>query len=123
MSENSKNTHLFYRLYSTPGQLAQSGFVCLNRVDETDTSFDISGSNGVITDSNGDTLAKIDLSEIHAAGITEYMTETKIIGPQSAYLVMGNVTGETYAAQFFPVPQFIQAQDGYQSFINLKFCI
>ena len=123
MSVNSKNTNLFYRLYSKPGSLAQSGFVCNSATDETATSFDISGSNGVITDSNGNTLAKIDLSQIHAAGITEYSTETKIIGPQSAYLVMGNVTGETFAAQFFPIPKFIQAQDGYQSFVNLKFSI
>jgi hypothetical protein len=92
-------------------------------VDETDTSFDITDSKGVITDSNGTELSFIDMSQLHAGGITEYYTVTKIIGPKSVYLLQGNVTGETYAAQFFPVPKFIQQQDGYQNFVNLKFCI
>ena len=120
---NSKNTNLFYRLYSTSQKLAQSGFVCTSRVDETETSFDITNSKGVITDSNGTEVSYIDLSQLHASGVTEYYTATKIIGPKSVYLLHGNVTGETYAAQFFPVQKFIQAQDGYQNFINLKFCI
>ena len=84
---NSKNTNLFYRLYSTPSKIANSGFVCTNLLDETQTSFDITGSQGVITDSNGDTISSIDLSKNHASGLTEYYTETKIIGPQSAYLL------------------------------------
>lgn len=120
---NSKNTNLFYRLYSTSQKLAQSGFVCTSRVDETETSFDITNSKGVITDSNGTEVSYIDLSQLHASGVTEYYTVTKIIGPKSVYLLQGNVTGETYAAQFFPIPKFIQAQEGYQNFINLKFCI
>lgn len=61
--------------------------MCSSAVDEKDTSFDITGSDGVITDSNGDAVASIPLSDIHADGITEYYTETKIIGPQSAYLL------------------------------------
>ena len=120
---NSKNTNLFYRLYSTPSKIVNSGFVCTNRLDETQTSFDVTGSAGVITDSNGETISSIDLSKIHASGLTEYYTETKIIGPQSAYLLQGNVTGDTYAAQFFPIPKYIQQQDSYENFINIKFCI
>lgn len=103
MSNNSKNTNLFYKLYSRSNDVAQSGYVCSSAVDEKDTSFDITNGDGVITDSNGDALSSISLEDVHAAGITEYYTETKIIGPQSAYLLQGNVTGETYAAQFFPI--------------------
>lgn len=123
MSNNSKNTNLFYKLYSRTNDVAQSGYVCPNALDEKDTSFDITNSDGVITDSNGDMLSSISLEDIHAEGITEYYTETKIIAPQSAYLLQGNVTGETYAAQFFPIVAKIQNVDNYEPFINVKFCI
>ena len=95
---NSKNTNLFMKLYSTPSGYANVPFVCGNALDLSDTSADISNSELQITDSNGDIITSLDMSGIHAAGLTEYYTETKIIGPQSAYLLQGNVIGETYAA-------------------------
>ena len=55
-STTNKNSNLFYQLYSKSNDLTQSGFTCLSAIDEKDTSFDISGSNGEITDSNGNTI-------------------------------------------------------------------
>ena len=122
-STTNKNSNLFYQLYSKSNDLTQSGFTCLNAIDEKDTSFDISGSNGEITDSNGNTISSIDMSVIHSDEITEYYTETKVLQPYSAYLLQGNVTGDTYAAQFFIIPEDIQKQESYESFINLQFDI
>lgn len=122
-SSTNKNSNLFYQLYSTPNDLVQSGFVCNSAIDESDTSFDISKDQGEITDSNGNTLTSIDLSGIHSDEITEYYTETKILQPFSAYLLQGNVTGETYAAQYFPIIDIIQNQEEYDSYINVKFDI
>ena len=120
---NSKNTNLFMKLYSTPSGYANVPFTCGNALDLSDTSADISNSELQITDSNGDIITSLDMSGIHAAGLTEYYTETKIIGPQSAYLLQGNVIGETYAAQFFAITPEIQHYENYEPFINLKFCI
>ena len=66
----TKNKNLFYQLYSKNNNVANSGYACTSTINEEDTSFDISGSEGQITDSNGNILASIDLSTIHAAGIT-----------------------------------------------------
>jgi len=86
-TNTTKNSNLFYQLYSTPQQIANSGFVCNSAIDESDTSADISNDQLQITDSNGDILAALDLTGIHSDGIQEYYTETKILGPQSAYLL------------------------------------
>ena len=90
----TKNKNLFYQLYSKDNSIANSGYVCQSALNENDTSFDISGSEAQITDSNGDILASVDLSEIHAAGITQYNVETKILQPHSAYLLQGQEFGE-----------------------------
>ena len=66
----TKNKNLFYQLYSKNNNVANSGYACTSTINEKDTSFDISDSEGQITDSNGNILASIDLSTIHAAGIT-----------------------------------------------------
>ena len=75
------NKNLFYSLYSHSQEKLNPGYVCSTAVDETAVSFDIQGSDGVITDSNGSTLSTIDLSAVHAAGLTQYNTETRIIQP------------------------------------------
>lgn len=123
ISSTSKNTNLFYQLYSTSNDVTASGFQCSNAIDEMDTNFKITDTLGEITDSNGDTLASIDLADIKAKELTEYFTETKILGPQSAYLLQGNVTGDTYAAQFFPIHYDIQCKEYYSDFINVSFDI
>ena len=68
------NKNLFYSLYSHSQEKLNPGYVCNTAVDETAVSFDIQGSDGVITDSNGSTLSTIDLSAVHAAGLTQYNT-------------------------------------------------
>jgi hypothetical protein len=37
------------------------------------------GSEGAITDSNGDRLSTIDLTNVHAGALTQYTSETKIL--------------------------------------------
>lgn len=119
----TKNKNLFYQLYSTDNSVTDSGYKCTSSTDESDTSFDISGTEAQITDSNGDILASVDLSSIHAAGITQYNVETKILQPKSAYLLQGNEYGETYKSQFFKIYDFIYKTENYSDYINLKFDI
>ncbi len=123
ITNTTKNSNLFYQLYSKPSDLTSSGFTCVNAVDEADTSFDITNGEAQITDSNGDILSSLSLADIHSDGIQEYYNETKILGPQSAYLLQGNVLGETYAAQFFPIMKEIQEKEGYESYVNIEFDI
>lgn len=119
----TKNKNLFYQLYSKDKTPVNSGFTCSSAINEGDTSFDISGTQGQITDSNGDILASIDLSQIHAAGITQYTVETKILQPHSAYLLQGNEYGETYKSMFFLVNKRIASLHNYESYCNLQFDI
>ena len=119
----TKNKNLFYQLYSHPNDVVNSGYICQNAVDENDTSFDISGSEAQITDSNGDVLASVPLSSIHAAGITQYNVETKILQPKSAYLLQGNEYGETFKSQFFKIYKRISDISGYENYCNLQFDI
>ena len=119
----TKNKNLFYQLYSKDNSIANSGYVCQSALNENDTSFDISGSEAQITDSNGDILASVDLSEIHAAGIKQYNVETKILQPHSAYLLQGQEFGETYKSQFFLVHKIMCNIENYQDYCNLQFDI
>lgn len=119
----TKNKNLFYQLYSRDNSVADSGYKCSSSINEDDTSFDISGSQGQITDSNGDILASIDMSTIHAAGITQYNVETKILQPHSAYLLQGSEYGETYKSQFFLINDVISSIEDYESYCNIGFDI
>lgn len=119
----TKNKNLFYQLYSTDSAVADSGYKCSSAIDESQASFDISGSDGQITDSNGDVIASIDLSELHVDDITEYNVETKILQPHSAYLLQGNEYGETYKSQFFLIHHLISTVEGYAEYCNIKFDI
>lgn len=119
----TKNKNLFYQLYSHSNDVVNSGYVCSSAVDEADTSFDISNSTAEITDSNGDTLASVDLSAIHADNLTQYNTETKILQPKSAYLLQGNEFGETYKSLFFKIYKGISDISGYINYCNLQFDI
>jgi len=42
----TKNKNLFYQLYSRDNSVADSGYKCSSSINEDDTSFDISGSQG-----------------------------------------------------------------------------
>lgn len=119
----TKNKNLFYQLYSKDNSLANSGYVCQSAINENETSFDISGTEAQITDSNGDILAALDLSSIHAAGITQYNVETKILQPHSAYLLQGQELGETFKSQFFLIHKSLYNIEDYQDYCNLQFDI
>ena len=119
----TKNKNLFYQLYSRSNDVTNSGYVCQTAIDENDTSFDISGSEGQITDSNGDILSSIDLSGIHVDGLTQYNTETKLLQPNCAYLLQGPEHGETYKAQFFLINRYLSCVNGYEDYVNMEFDI
>ena len=119
----TKNKNLFYQLYSRSNDVTNSGYACSSSIDENDTSFDISNNEAQITDSNGDVLASLDLSEIHADGLTQYTSETKILAPHSAAILQGNEYGETYKSQFFLINKIFYNIEGFENYCNLKFDI
>ena len=114
------NKNLFYSLYSHSQEKLNPGYVCNTAVDETAVSFDIQGSDGVITDSNGSTLSTIDLSAVHAAGLTQYNTETRIIQPYSCCLLQGQEYGLANAAYYFLIPKHFQETEDYEKYCNVE---
>lgn len=114
------NKNLFYSLYSHSQEKLNPGYVCNTAVDETAVSFDIQGSDGVITDSNGSTLSTIDLSAVHAAGLTQYNTETRIIQPYSCCLLQGQEYGLTNAAYYFLIPEHFQETEDYEKYCDVE---
>lgn len=114
------NKNLFYSLYSHSQETMNPGYVCSSAVDETGVSFDISGSDGVITDSNGTTLSQIDLSAVHAEGLTQYNTETRIIQPWSCCLLQGQEYGLANATYYFLIPKNLQDTINYEKFCNVE---
>lgn len=121
----SSNTNLFYNLYSTSNNVTNAGYICSSAVDEEDTSFDITasslGSAGTITDSNGKTLANIDLSQLHAAGITQYNNETRILQPYACYLLQGQEYGLSRATYYFKIPPKISRVKEYEKYLTVDF--
>lgn len=114
------NKNLFYSLYSHSQEKLNPGYVCSTAVDETAVSFDIQGSDGVITDSNGSTLSTIDLSAVHAAGLTQYNTETRIIQPYSCCLLQGQEYGLANAAYYFLIPKHFQETEDYEKYCDVE---
>ena len=114
------NKNLFYSLYSHSQEKLNPGYVCSNAVDESAVSFDIQGSDGVITDSNGTTLSTIDLSAVHAAGLTQYNTETRIIQPYSCCLLQGQEYGLANATYYFLIPKHFHETQDYEKFCNVE---
>lgn len=112
------NNNLFYQLYSTNNSVADSGYTCSSAVDETATSFDISASNGEITDSNGNTLQSIDLSQVHAEGLTQYNTETRILQPYSCCVLQGLEYGLARAEYWYAIPGNVAAARNYGRFLS-----
>ena len=119
----SNNRNLFYQLYSKPSDIQQSGYVCSSAIDEKQTSFDISGSEAQVTDSNGDTLSSISLSGIHVDELTQYNTETKILQPNSTYLLQGNEYGQAHKSFYFKINSVISNIHRYENYCNIGFDI
>lgn len=119
----SQNLNLFYNLYSKSNNVASAGYTCRSAVDEKDTSFDIINSEGVISDSNGKELANIDLSNMHADGITQYNVETRILQPNSCYLLQGQEYGLSYATYYYIIPKEIVETKNYEKYVESDFDI
>ena len=121
-SASSVNNNLFYKLYSSNNNVVvDSGYTCSSAVNEEQTSFDISGDAGVITDSNGDTLASIDLSQIHSEGLTQYTTETRVLQPWSCCMLQGQEYGLACASYYFPIPDHIKECEDYLVYTTCDF--
>lgn len=122
----SSNKNLFYKLYSTNNNVVLSGYTCNSAIDEADTSFDITTdingkSNGTITDSNGNTLSTIDLSSIHASGISQYTTETRIIQPHSCCVIQGQEYGLACASYYYVIPKQVKDAEQYEYYLDCDF--
>ena len=98
------NNNLFYQLYSNEKNYADVGYTCDSAINEKETSFDITDDKGVITDSNGNKLAEIDLSDIHVSPVTDYTSDTKVLNPGGSLILQGPSTGDSYGNQEFVVP-------------------
>lgn len=98
------NNNLFYQLYSHENNYVDVGYTCDSALDESQTSFDISDDKGVISDSNGDPLASIDLSDIHVNPVTNYSSDTKVLNPGGNYILHGPENGDSYGSQEFIIP-------------------
>ena len=119
MSKNSTK-NLFYNLYSTSNDIVAAGYTCNSAVDEKDTSFDImstsKGSEGAITDSNGDRLSTIDLTNVHAGALTQYTSETKILQPYSCCLLQGEEYGLARATYYYKLPYSVSNVQNYENY-------
>ena len=122
----SSNKNLFYSLYSKSNNIVSAGYTCNSAIDEKDTSFDITvnsigNSAGSITDSNGNPLVSIDMSKIHAAGLTQYNSETRILQPHACYVLQGQDFGIAQAEYYFVIPKHVKETEGYEYFIGCDF--
>lgn len=119
----TKNKNLFYQLYSTKNDIAESGYKCNSAVDDKYTSFDISGSDAQVTDSNGEVLSSLSLGNIHVDELTQYNIETKVLQPHSTYLLQGNEYGEAHMSFYFRIPTNLTNISGYENYCNIGFDI
>lgn len=112
------NNNLFYQLYSHENNYVDVGYTCDSALDESQTSFDISDDKGVISDSNGDPLASIDLSDIHINPVTNYSSDTKVLNPGGNYILHGPENGDSYGNQEFIIPENPNARDPNSNISN-----
>jgi len=124
----SSNKNLFYNLYSTPNNVVKSGYTCTSAIDEKDTSFDITtsatgDSAGAITDSNGNIISSISLNDIHASGLTQYSSETRILKPHSCYVLQGHEYGFACASYYYVIPKYVKETENFEYYINCDFDI
>lgn len=118
--------NLFYQLYSNKKQsYVSSQYVCSDAANEEDTQFAIEDSAAVITDSEGNTLASLDLSSVSDGtdGITDYTTETKVLQGNSALLVQGPDFGLSNETHYFRVCDKMTSVDDFDGYVNAEFDI
>lgn len=124
----SSNKNLFYSLYSKSNNVVSAGYTCNSAIDEEDTSFDITVNStgnaaGSITDSNGNPIANIDLTNIHVPGLTQYNSETRILQPHSCYVLQGQEYGFARAEYYYVIPKHVKETEGYEYYLNCDFDI
>lgn len=113
--------NLFKNYFNTTGISYQTtGIVCDGAANAgKDLSFSFSDSQGQITD-NKNILSSIDLKDINV-GLSEYGTQTKILAPNTSYLLSGNTNGPAYAAQFFNSCLSSKEYHEWYKYVNVQF--
>lgn len=94
-------TDLFGKYYNNPTKSYIYTNMKCNGESADEISFDITGSNGVIS-TNENELSKLNLSEVHV-GLTQYTTDMKIINPYSFIYVKGIDQGEAYTTKAYGI--------------------
>ena len=93
-------TDLFNKYYNNPTKsYIYADILCSNASSGDETSFDFNDTEGQITDNN-DVLSSIDLSSIHV-GLSEYASNSRIIGPNEYCYIRGWVFGDSYCSKSF----------------------
>ena len=115
------SNNLFYDLYSHSKERVKSPYVCPNALDAAGTAFQIINRQGIITDSNGNTLSSIDFSGIYSDGITQYVSETKIIEPYSCVVLQGLTFGLAYGTYYFIIPKPLIVDKTYDKYLDISF--
>lgn len=115
-------TDLFGKYFNNPTKSEIYTTLTCNGSSADDMSFDITGSEGVISD-NANTLASIDLSDVHV-GMTQYTSDMKIIEPYSYVYIKGMSFGETLMSKSYgQLPESFTDTDGWEYNIATMFAI
>ena len=92
-------TDLFGKYYNNPTKAEIYTSLLCNGASADEISFDIVDSEGTITD-NADTLASIDLSDVHVT-MSQYTSDMKIIEPYSYIYIKGMTFGDTLMSKSY----------------------
>jgi hypothetical protein len=92
-------TDLFGKYYNNPTKSSIYSQLSCNGRSADELSFDINGNEGVITD-NANTLATIDLSDVHVT-MTQYTSDMKTINPFTYIYIKGMSYGDTLSSKFY----------------------
>lgn len=92
-------TDLFGKYYNNPTKSSIYTHLTCNGRSGDELSFDINGSEGVITD-DANTLASIDLSDVHVP-MTQYTSDMKTINPYTYIYIKGMSYGDTLSSKFY----------------------
>ena len=93
------STDLFGKYYNNPTKSSIYSNLTCNSRSADEISFDITNSEGVITDGSN-TLASINLSDLHVP-ITQYTSDMKTIEPYSYIYIKGMHYGDTLMSKFY----------------------
>lgn len=115
-------TDLFGKYFNNPTKAEIYTTLTCNGSSADETSFDIVGGEGVITD-NANTLASIDLSDVHV-NMSQYTSDMKILEPYSYTYIKGMSFGETVMSKSYDsIPDKITSIENWQYNIAVMFMI